>query len=133
MAACAASVVLETVVPTRVNNFRAVIASQVQERVKGTRLDWVVVKIFLLGLGDDEGDDVVEGLGDVVEDLGDEEVGEDFTERHICEWPGCPTETKDQVAMSTHLRQIHDRVKWVCPVRICRRRFVTEEEVIRHV
>ena len=26
-----------------------------------------------------------------------------------------------------------DRVKWVRPVRICRRRFVTEEEVIRHV
>ena len=70
-AACAASVVLETVVPTRLNNFRAVIASQVLERVKGTRLDWDVVKIFLLGLGDDEGDDVVEGLGDVVEDLGD--------------------------------------------------------------
>ena len=94
VAACAASVVLETVVPTRVNNFRAVMATQVLERVKGTRLDWDVVKIFFLGLGDD----VVEGLEDVVEDLGDKEVGEDFAERHICEWP---TETKDQVAMST--------------------------------
>ena len=60
-------------------------------------------------------------------------MGEDFAERDICEWPGCSTETKDQVAMSTHLRQIHDRVKWVCPVRICRRRFVTEDQVIRHV
>ena len=64
VAACAASVVLETSIPTRVDDFRAVMATQVMERVNGTRLDWDVMKIFLSGLGDDEGDDVVEGLGD---------------------------------------------------------------------
>ena len=64
VATCAASVVLETSIPTRVDDFRAVMAAQVLERVKGTRLDWDVVKIFLLGLGDDERDDAVEGLGD---------------------------------------------------------------------
>ncbi|KAM0800242.1 hypothetical protein BDR22DRAFT_821726 [Usnea florida] len=35
--------------------------------------------------------------------------------------------------MSDHLRHIHDRIHWVCPLRTCRRRFVTEEEVIKHI
>lgn len=38
VAACAASVVLETSIPTRVDDFRAVMATQVLERVKAPSL-----------------------------------------------------------------------------------------------
>ena len=49
----------------------------------------------------------------------------------------CSEENGEYTLSSTRGKQLAQkapfRVKWVCPVRICRRRFVTEEEVIRHV
>ena len=71
--------------------------------------------------------------GDIVEGLEDEEVGEPQSGRFLCEWPGCPYQTDNEADLVTHLRQIHDRIMWVCPVRTCHRCFATEEETWDHI
>ena len=48
----------------------------------------------------------------------------------VCEWPVCPVETRNQDTLDTHLRQLHYRIMWVCPIRTCYRRFGTEKETL---
>ena len=54
VAACAASVVLQTPAPTSVDGFRAIIANQVVQSAKGEALEWDVVKIYLDSQGEGE-------------------------------------------------------------------------------
>ena len=55
------------------------------------------------------------------------------TESLLCEWPGCRSAMTGQDAFDTHIRQIHERQMWICTVRICHQRFVTEAEAIGHL
>ena len=66
--------------------------------------------------------------GDMVEGLEDEEVGEPQSGGFLCEWLRCPYETDDKANLETLVRQLHDRIMWVCPIRTCHLRFATEEE-----
>ena len=126
VAACAASIVLQTPAPTHVEGFRAIMASQFVAKVKGEALGWDLVKVHLEIQGEGEYGGAIEGLED--------EMGEELVERHtLCEWPGCHYETVSQADMEIHLQQIHDRIMWVCPVVTCRSHFPTEEETLDHV
>ena len=93
---------------------------------KASALEWDFVKIYLDSQREGESGDMVEGLKD-------EEVGEPQSVRFLCEWPGCPYETDDKPSLEIRVRQIHDRILWVCPTRICHRRFATEEETWDHI
>ena len=126
MAACAAPIVLQTPALTSVDGCRAMMARQIVARVKGEALGWDLIKVYLESQG--EGDS-----GSVMEGLEDEENEAPQSEGLLCEWPGCPYETDHQTSLDTHLRQIHDRMMWVCPVRICHVRFGTEEETWHHI
>ena len=66
-------------------------------------------------------------------DLRHHKVAKDHIERFVCGWPGCPTKTKDQDTLDGHLRQIHDRIMWVCPIRTCHRWFGTKRETLQHL
>ena len=66
-------------------------------------------------------------------DLRDDKVAKHHPDVFVCEWPGCPVEKRNQDTLDTHLRQIHDRIMWVCPVRTCYRRFGTEIEPLAHL
>ena len=89
VAACAASVVMQTQAPTHVKGFQAIMASQFVARVKGEGLMWDLVKEYL---GSQEGGE----RGRIVESLEDEEMAVPMSGRLLCEWPRCPYETDDE-------------------------------------
>ena len=70
---------------------------------------------------------------DTVKNLRHHKVTRQYPERFVCDRPGYPMETKDKDTLDAHLRQIHDRIMWVCPIRTCHRRFVAEEETLEYI
>ena len=55
------------------------------------------------------------------------------TEPFLCEWPGCRVVMTDQESLDAHIRHVHERETYFCPIRTCHLRFLTEDAWWEHV